>query len=77
VIPQYYIAVTFLTFTVIAGLTIAIRPDLSRTFLVGGAAFAALYSLTLGVSFLLFPGFDRSWNFAALSGIYIANVPAE
>jgi len=58
-------------------ITLVCRPDLEKKILVGGLMFAGLYFLFYLCVGLLAPHFVLAWNFAALSGVIIVDVPLE
>ena len=64
---------------VIGGIANALcRPDLLRNTLIGGALFAGLYEIFMGLLIVSAPGYvEQVWNLAALSGWSVGGVPLE
>jgi hypothetical protein len=58
--------------------TVACRPDLARTTLLGGLLFLGYYALFMFLLVWLEPGYiARVWNLPALTGVVIGGVPLE
>jgi hypothetical protein len=54
------------------------RPDLARNTLLGGALFAGLYAILMGLLVMAAPGYiEQVWNLRALSGLHLGGVPLE